>query len=71
MLTRTDTLQAGMRSHGLKQMILAIVGEDYFVDQGLNSVEGIFSTYGSEGYSLDEIQTAVDELAAEGFLTIS
>ena len=71
MLTRTDTLQTGMRSHGLKQMILAIVGEDYFVDQGLNSVEGIFSTYESEGYSLDEIQTAVDELATEGFLTIS
>lgn len=70
MLTKTDTLNAGMRSHGLKQMILAIVGEDYFVDQGLNSVDGIFSTYESEGYSRDEIQTAVDELAAEGLLTI-
>lgn len=71
MLTRTDTLQAGMRSHGLKQMILAIISEDYFVDQGLNSVEGIFSTYEADGYTLDEIQTAVDELATEGFLTIS
>lgn len=70
MLTRTDTLSAGMRAHGLKQMILAIVGDDHFTEQELNSVDGIFSLYESDGYTLDEIQTAVDELATEGFLTI-
>jgi hypothetical protein len=71
MLTGTSTINDGLRSHGLKQMILAIVADEYFINQGLNSVDGIFSMYEPDGYTLSEIETAINELEAEGFLTIA